>query len=83
MLEELEDPKVESEERFIMKVTEAILLEMEAQGVTKERLAERLGISKTLVTRMLNGTSEMTLREFADICYELGVFPGFYLEKRG
>jgi len=40
-------------------------------SVTKAEIARRLGIDRSLVTRRLNGTSNMTLETLADLAWAL------------
>lgn len=62
-----------AQDSLIFDVTEDLLLAMEDRGVTKKRLAEKLGKSKASVSQMLSGERNMTLRTLASICFELGV----------
>lgn len=71
---ELEDPqarRVFEQERLALVAAAALLEAMEAQGITKAELAERLGCSRAYVTQLLGGTRNMTLRSLADLAWAL------------
>ncbi len=55
------------EERLILEVTETIACQMEAQGIRKVELAERLRRSKGYVSQLLGGGSNLTLRTIANV----------------
>ena len=57
----------------LFRVTEDILLAMEDLGVTKAELARRLGKSKSRITQLLSGGSNMTIGTLSDIAVELGL----------
>jgi antitoxin component HigA of HigAB toxin-antitoxin module len=52
--------------------SEMIWERMEIAGVSKTELAKRLGVSKPEVTRLLNGSRNMTLEKLSDIAQALG-----------
>lgn len=54
-------------ERLVMRINEQIVERMEAQNVTRTELANRLNVNKAYVTRMLNGTPNMTLKTLASV----------------
>lgn len=57
----------------LFRVTEDILVAMEDLGITKSELAKRLGNSKSRITQLLSGDSNMTIGTLADISFELGL----------
>jgi transcriptional regulator with XRE-family HTH domain len=57
----------------LFRVTEDILVAMEDTGVTKSELANRLGNSKSRITQLLSGNSNMTIGTLSDIAFELGL----------
>ena len=59
-------------EGFVTEATEFIARLMEQQGVSKAELARRLGRSRAYVTRLLNGSANMTIRTLAEVAYALG-----------
>lgn len=59
--------------RLIHDVTEDLLVAMEDAEISKSKLAELLGKSRARVSSMLNGSSNMTLKTLASICYETGL----------
>ena len=68
-----EDQFLFAQEEIIFNVTEDILLAMEKLDISKSELANRLNKSKSYVSQLLNGTRNMTLRTFSDICLSLGI----------
>ena len=58
---------------YLFRVTEDILVAMEDLGVTKSELARRLGKSKSRITQLLSGSSNMTIGTLSDIAVELGL----------
>ncbi len=66
-----EHQKLVAQERLILQVTESIHEQMQAMGVNRAQLAERLGKSKAYVSQLLSGSRNMTLRSLADISFAL------------
>lgn len=54
------------QEKLILEVTELICELMEQKGINKAELARKLGRSKSNVTQLLDGTTNMTLRTVSD-----------------
>ncbi len=71
----------EAEERafarddLIYMVTETLLMAMEDKEISKVELAKRLNKSKSHVSRLLDGSRNMTLASLSDICFALGIQP--------
>lgn len=61
------------QDELIFNVTEDLLIAMEDANITKTELARRLNKSKSRVSQMLSGESNITLRTLASMCFELGV----------
>ncbi|MHB1559966.1 MAG: helix-turn-helix domain-containing protein [Isosphaeraceae bacterium] len=73
--ERTKDPermKAFQQERLILEVTELIERLMRQQGVSKARLAEKLGKTKGYITQLLDGRTNMTLRTMSDVLFALG-----------
>jgi transcriptional regulator with XRE-family HTH domain len=68
-----EHQRLVAEESLILDVTEKIHEQMEALGVSRAQLAERMGKSKAYVSQLLSGSRNMTLRSLADISFALGL----------
>jgi len=66
-----EHQRLVAQERLILEVTESIHGQMQAMGVNRVQLAERLGKSKAYVSQLLSGNRNMTLRSLADISFAL------------
>jgi transcriptional regulator with XRE-family HTH domain len=60
------------QERLILDVTTRLCTLMDVQGVSRTELARRLGVSKAHVTRLLEGSRNMTLRTVSDLFTALG-----------
>lgn len=62
-------------EDLIYNVTEDLLVIMEDKGITKKELSRLLGKSGAYITQLLNGTRNMTLGTFSDVCFALEISP--------
>jgi len=58
---------------YLFRVTEDILVAMEDLGISKSELARKLGISKSRISQLLKGSSNMTIGTLSDIAFELGL----------
>lgn len=74
--------KSSRQQELIVDVTEAIYEIMARNKMTKADLARESGLSKSRITKLLDGSANMTLRSIADIAYALGVKPKVYLDSR-
>lgn len=68
------DQRAYAEERAIVVFTELVAELMEEAGVTRAELADRLGVHKSQVTRLLS-KGNMNLRTFARVLWALGKEP--------
>jgi antitoxin component HigA of HigAB toxin-antitoxin module len=59
--------KHHQQEKLILDVTELIARLMERNKVNKTQLANLLGLGKSHITQLLDGTKNMTLRTIADV----------------
>lgn len=64
-----EAQKLYEEEGFVLEVTEAICELMQKQSIKRVELANRLGVDKSYVTNLLDGSSNMTLKTIADVLF--------------
>lgn len=64
---------------LIFNVTEDILVFMEQNDISKNELSKRLGKTKAYVSQMLDGSRNMTIGTFSDICFALGFKPEIVL----
>jgi antitoxin component HigA of HigAB toxin-antitoxin module len=75
LVEELEgDPDYIASEMAIGLMEEACRL-MEAQGVSRAELAQRMGVNRARVTQLLNAAPNLTLRSVAQLAIALGARP--------
>ncbi|WP_051608915.1 helix-turn-helix domain-containing protein [Fodinicurvata fenggangensis] len=78
-------PKRRKVIRFIGGVRDALvnayLDEKKENGVTKQELADRVGVNKSVITRRLNGSANLTLRSIAEMADALGRDIEFRLVK--
>jgi len=65
-----DDPEYLTEKK-LLDFTEAVVREMSIQGTTRTVLSERLGVSKAMVTKLLRGNPNMTLRTMVSISHAL------------
>ena len=56
----------------MLSVTATLIEEMEAQGISRAELAQRIGRTKAFVSQVLTGQRNMTLVTIADIAAALG-----------
>lgn len=61
-----------AEEELIVDVSEEIWAVLNKAGMTKADLAAKLGVSRPRISKLLDGSANMTLRTLADIAFELG-----------
>jgi DNA-binding phage protein len=54
-------------EEAILDFTEQICEQMEKQKITRAGLAERLGVSRAFITKLLNGNPNLTLKTMMNI----------------
>lgn len=64
--------KTWQQERVIFETTNLMCELMDAEGVSRAALATRLGTSRSFVTQILDGTTNMTLRTVSDVFTALG-----------
>ena len=62
-------------EGLIIELTDQIVVSMQEQGVSRAELAERLGVSRAYITKVLNGHGNMTLRTLVRLALALGMAP--------
>lgn len=67
LVEDPEGMRLYQQERVILDTTERICEVMEEKAVTRKRLADTLGTSKSFITQLLDGSRNMTLRTLSDV----------------
>jgi len=60
------------QEKLILEVTEEIARLMVTQGVRRSELAKKLGKTKSSITQLLDGTSNLQIRTISDVLWALG-----------
>lgn len=70
-----EEEMANAREELIFNLTEDLLLIMEDNGFSKAQLAQQLGKTRAYCTQLLNGSRNMTLNTFSDVCFTLSVKP--------
>lgn len=60
----------------------AFLEEMSERGLTKSDIARLLGVHRSAVSRMLNGSAPLELRTIGQLAWALGRDPQFKLPKK-
>jgi plasmid maintenance system antidote protein VapI len=80
------DPKKRAASRFIGKVRKALISaaieEKKLSGISQKEIAEAIGVNKSVVSRMLKGESNLTLRSVGELAWALGWEPDFTLKRR-
>jgi len=80
------DPKKRAASRFIGKVRKALVAaaieEKQTSGMTQKDLAEAIDVHRSVITRMLKGESNLTLRSVGELAWALGWDPDFTLKRR-
>ena len=77
-----DDPVFLTEEK-ILEFTEKLVLKMEEYQVSRSELAKRLGVSKAMVTKLLNGNPNMTVKTMVTVAHALGCELGLDLFPKG
>lgn len=67
-----DEEKVFEQERVLLEVTERICDLLDAQGLTRTELAQRLGVSPAAVTKLLRHAHNFQLRTLSDVFTALG-----------
>lgn len=71
--------------RFIGDVKRALRLalleEARENGMTQTEIAKRLGVNKSVISRIINGTQDLTLRTVGEFARALGRIPKFTAER--
>lgn len=62
-------------EGVVLDLTDQIAVAMQEQGVSRAELAERLGVSRAYITKVLGGSTNMTLRTLVRLALALGLVP--------
>ena len=70
-----EEEMANAREELIFNLTEDLLLIMEDNGFGKAQLAQQSGKTRACCTQLLNGSRNMTLDTFSDVCFALNVKP--------
>ena len=72
LVDDVEGMRLFQQERLILDATERICEAMEKRGLTRKRLADALGTSKSFISQLLDGSRNMTLRTLSDVFCVLG-----------
>ena len=64
-----------AQELFVVQATDEIAKAMKVVGISKAKLAALLGKSKSWVSQVLSGDSNLTLKTIAEISWALGSTP--------
>ncbi|MGH6761364.1 MAG: helix-turn-helix domain-containing protein [Phyllobacterium sp.] len=75
-------PKDRASGRFIALVRKALIsAAMDEKGVSQQSIANKLGVNRSVVNRLLRGESNLTLRSIGELAWALEYKPSFKLEK--
>lgn len=72
--------QIEQRARLFVDTTEELLIAMEEFGITKEQMAQNLGLTDLHMLCVFNGTKPLTLEMLSDICYFIEARPKVTLE---
>jgi DNA-binding phage protein len=79
------DPKRRAAGRFIGTVRKALinaaLEEKQSRGLSQQKVAECLGVNRSVINRMLRGEVNLTLRSVAELAWAMGWQPHFSLRR--
>ncbi len=82
MTSDPEGMRLYQQERSILELTEMIWEIMGELDVSKSELASRLGKSRAYITKLLDGTTNMTVRTISDVLNALDRSLGFKATPR-
>lgn len=75
------DPKDAASAEFMTKVHRVLIREMikaaKQKRISQSDVARLLDVDKAVVSRALNGKSNLTIRTISDLCWAIGVKPKF------
>ena len=66
---DMEVQKLYEEEGLVLEVTEVICELMQKQNMKRVELAKKLGVDKSYITNLLDGSSNMTLKTISDVLF--------------
>ncbi len=66
-------------EQVLFDMNELICQRMVECGVSRSQLAERMGVNKGYISRILNGPANLTLKTVVNVLHALGARPRFVL----
>lgn len=72
-----------AQERLVYNTTEDILLALQDAGMSQSELSKKLGKSKPYISKLLDGTRNMTLKTLSDIAYALKADVKVTITKNG
>lgn len=81
LLEDADFAKSYRHEELIVDVTESIYEIMKKNNMNKSKLAKASGLSKARITKLLDGSANMTLKSIADIAHALKVTPKIHIDS--
>ncbi|TIP70340.1 MAG: helix-turn-helix transcriptional regulator [Mesorhizobium sp.] len=80
------DPKSRAAGRFIGQVRKelvsAAIAEKKETGVNQQQIATKLGVNRSVISRLLRGDANLTLRSIAEIAWAFGWEPKFTLQRK-
>jgi transcriptional regulator with XRE-family HTH domain len=70
-------------EEKLIALNEKIVEKMSAKNITRAELAKRLGVSKPMVTKLLNGNANMTIKTMVSVANALDCDINFDIFPKG
>ena len=79
------DAKDRAAGRFIGRVRKALVLaaldEKQRSGISQQSIADKLGVNRSVINRLLREDANLTLRSVAELAWTLGLKPTFELRE--
>lgn len=73
--------QIEQRAKLFVDTVEELLVAMEEYGITKEQMAQNLGLTDLHMLCVFNGSKQLTIEMLSDICYFIGATPKVTLYK--
>lgn len=79
---EAEESPAYWEEVFILELTEDIWKLMKEQGISQKKLARRLGTSEAYISKVLNGSENLSIKSIVKLAMALDAVPHIHVAPK-
>jgi plasmid maintenance system antidote protein VapI len=69
---DIQQESIQAQESFVLSVLEELCTWINERKIKRSQLAERLGCTRELVVDILDGETDLTLRQLAQIAHVVG-----------